>query len=136
MALKDLEAQLDAGYGIYGGGTQVRWATLLFAPDAAQWVAHEEWHPRQKARWLDDGRYELQVPYSDATEIAMDVLRHGDNVLVSGDKLLVTPSPNGWSGPQRGSADPPARRFDRRPSEEDDESQLEGRHDRRKRRSP
>jgi predicted DNA-binding transcriptional regulator YafY len=88
VALKDLEAQLDGGYGIYGGGTQVRWATLLFEPDAAQWVAHEEWHPRQKARWLDDGRYELQVPYSDTTEIAMDVLRHGENVRVTGDAEL------------------------------------------------
>ncbi len=59
VALKDLESQLDGGYGIYGGGPRVRWATLVFAADAAQWVAHEEWHPQQKSRWLDDGRYEL-----------------------------------------------------------------------------
>lgn len=89
VAIKDLEAELDAGYGIYGGaGTRVKWAVLHFDADAAQWVANEEWHPKQKARWLDDGRYELQVPYSDPTELAMDILRHGDSVTVAGDKQL------------------------------------------------
>ena len=92
VALRELEAELDAGYGIYGGGAKVKWATLVFDADAAQWVANEEWHPQQKARWLDgqpgDGRYELQVPYSDPTELAMDILRHGDSVVVTGDKTL------------------------------------------------
>ncbi|HUG25536.1 helix-turn-helix transcriptional regulator [Piscinibacter sp.] len=89
VAVKDLEAQLDAGYGIYGGGAKVSWATLLFSAEAAQWVANEEWHAQQKAHWRDDGRYELQVPYSDPTELAMDILRHGDSVEVIGDKALV-----------------------------------------------
>jgi predicted DNA-binding transcriptional regulator YafY len=90
VAVKDLEAELDAGYGIFGGpGTKMKWATLHFTPEAAQWVAHEEWHAQQQARWLEDGRYELQVPYSDPTELAMDILRHGDSVQVVGDKALV-----------------------------------------------
>lgn len=90
VAVKELETELDAGYGIYGGGNaRLKWATLVFAADAAQWVAHEEWHAEQRARWLPDGRYELQVPYADPTELAMDVLRHGDSVTVTGDKALV-----------------------------------------------
>jgi predicted DNA-binding transcriptional regulator YafY len=93
VALRELEAALDAGYGIYGGGNaKVKWATLVFNDDAAQWVANEEWHAQQKSRWLDGtpgvGRYELQVPYSDPTELVMDILRHGDNVTVVGDKAL------------------------------------------------
>jgi len=89
VAVKELEAELDAGYGIYGtGDKKVKWATLVFQADAAQWVAGEEWHPQQKSRWLDDGRYELQVPYSDPTELAMDILRWGDRVVVGGDKAL------------------------------------------------
>ena len=99
VPVRELEAALDAGYGIYGGGdSKVRWATLVFTAEAAQWVANEEWHPQQRARWLDaapgtataaqDRRYELQVPYSDPTELAMDILRHGDSVLVTGDKAL------------------------------------------------
>lgn len=89
VAVKDLESALDAGYGIYGGaGAQLAWATLVFEPDAAQWVSVEEWHPQQKARWLPDGRYELQVPYADPTELAMDILRHGDSVVVTGNAAL------------------------------------------------
>ena len=93
VALKELEAQLDGGYGIYSGATgRMKWATLVFGAEAAQWVSHEEWHPQQKARWLTSGAhagsYELQVPYSDATELTMDILRHGENVMVVGDKAL------------------------------------------------
>ena len=88
VALKELEAELDAGYGIYGGGARIKWATLQFEADAAQWVAQEEWHAQQKSRWLPDGRYELQVPYSDPTELTMDILRHGDSVKVQADKAL------------------------------------------------
>jgi predicted DNA-binding transcriptional regulator YafY len=89
VPLRELEAQLDGGYGIYGGGTKVKWATLVFDADAAQWVANEEWHPRQKSRWIEAGRYELQVPYSDPTELVMDILRHGESVVATGDKALV-----------------------------------------------
>jgi len=90
VAIKELEAELDAGYGIYGGAdAKVRWATLVFQADAAQWVAVEEWHAQQQGRWLDDGRYELRVPYTDPTELTMDILRHGDSVEVRGDKALV-----------------------------------------------
>lgn len=89
VPLKELEAELDAGYGIYGGGhAKLRWATLRFDADAAQWVSNEEWHPQQRSRWLSNGCYELQVPYTDPTELAMDILRHGDSVCVMGDKPL------------------------------------------------
>ena len=89
VALREIEASLDAGYGIYGGaGLRVKWATLVFAESAAQWVANEEWHPDQKSRWLEDGRYELRVPYGDPTELLMDILRHGDSVVVTADAAL------------------------------------------------
>jgi predicted DNA-binding transcriptional regulator YafY len=89
VPVRELEAQLDAGYGIYGGGgAKVKWATLVFDADAAQWVANEEWHPQQKSRRLHDGRYELQVPYSETTELVMDILRHGETVAVTGDRAL------------------------------------------------
>ena len=59
-----------------------RWATLVFAAQSAQWISREEWHPEQRGRWLDDGRFELVVPYVDDTELVMDVLRQGDEVEV------------------------------------------------------
>ena len=56
-------------------------------------MSNEEWHPQQRSRWLGErpgeGRYELRVPYSDPTELAMDILRHGHNVQVTGDAPLV-----------------------------------------------
>jgi predicted DNA-binding transcriptional regulator YafY len=81
VAIKTIEAELDAGYGAFSGG-KVQWATLLFTPEAAQWVQHEQWHPDQQATLQDDGSLTLRVPYADATELAMDVLRHGEQVKV------------------------------------------------------
>jgi predicted DNA-binding transcriptional regulator YafY len=81
VAMKRVEAEMDAGYGIYAGGSQ-RWAVLLFNPQAAQWASREEWHPEQQGRWLEDGRYEMRLPYVDDTELVMDVLRQGEQVQV------------------------------------------------------
>ena len=81
IAMKTLQAELDRGYGIFAGGTE-RSATLIFSAEAAHWVAREEWHPAQQGRWLEDGRWELIVPYVDATELVMDLLRHAGQVEV------------------------------------------------------
>jgi predicted DNA-binding transcriptional regulator YafY len=81
LPLATVQAEMDAGYGIYAGGRK-QWATLVFDTTAARWASREEWHPDQKGRWLDDGRYELRLPYVDATELVMDVLRQGEEVEV------------------------------------------------------
>ena len=81
VALKTVEDELDGGYGAYVGN-KARWSTLVFSPEAAQWVSREEWHPQQEMKWLADGSFELRVPYADPTELAMDVLRHGEQVVV------------------------------------------------------
>jgi predicted DNA-binding transcriptional regulator YafY len=72
----DLDAVVASGYGIFSG-RQTTWATIRFSPVAARWVAAESWHPQQRARLEPDGSYVLEVPYSDSTELAMDVMRHG-----------------------------------------------------------
>ncbi len=66
---------LDSGYGIFSG-QHVEWAELEFTPEQARWVSHETWHPDQQAQFLDDGRYRLRVPFSNPTELAMDIMRH------------------------------------------------------------
>ncbi|MDT9001596.1 WYL domain-containing transcriptional regulator [Paucibacter sp. APW11] len=81
VAVKQLEAELDQGYGIFAGG-QAQWATLVFSAEAAQWVSREEWHASQRSEWLDDGRWQLEVPFVDATELLMDLLRHAGEVQV------------------------------------------------------
>ena len=87
VPIKKVEAELDRGYGAYGGG-KVKQATLLFSASAARWVADEQWHPEQRTRWLADGRYELILPYTSVIELAMDVMRHGSEVEVQGDAEL------------------------------------------------
>ena len=88
IAMKQVEAEMDAGYGIYAGGTR-RWAVLRFAPQAAPWASREEWHPEQQGRWLDDGHYEMRLPYVDDTELVMDLLRQGEQVQVIEPPALV-----------------------------------------------
>ena len=79
------DAQLDevlaSGYGIFSGA-KVQWATLRFTPERARYVSQEEWHPKQRTRWLADGSYQLEVPYSSEKELAMDILKHGAEVEV------------------------------------------------------
>ncbi len=81
IAAPRLDRILGAGYGIFSGET-VQWARLRFSAEKARWVASEHWHPRQKGQHDDEGRYLLEVPYSQPTELIMDILRHGAAVEV------------------------------------------------------
>lgn len=78
---KKLNEVLGSGYGIFSG-KDVQWATLLFTPERARWVASERWHNQQKGKFLPDGSYELRIPYADDRELMMDILRHGAEVSV------------------------------------------------------
>lgn len=82
-----LERHYAAGYGVFGGPARYT-AVLHFSPDAARWVADEQWHAAQQGRFLDDGRYELRLPYGEPTELIMDILRYGPAVeVVAPDEL-------------------------------------------------
>ena len=81
LPLQQLEAELDRGYGIFAGGRE-QWAELRFDAEAAAWVAQEEWHPRQQSTRQTDGSLLLRLPYVDATELLMDLLRHAGRVQV------------------------------------------------------
>jgi predicted DNA-binding transcriptional regulator YafY len=83
VAMRTVEAEMDAGYGIYaGGGQQTRTATLHFTAQATPWISHEEWHPDQQGQALPDGGWSLNLPYVDETELVMDILRQGEQVRV------------------------------------------------------
>ena len=83
----ELDAVLASGYGIFSG-RKVQWATLRFTPERARYVAVEEWHPKQRARWEKDGRYVLEVPFSSEKELVMDILKHGAEVQVLAPESL------------------------------------------------
>lgn len=78
-----LDQYYASAYGIFAGqGDNL--AVLRFTPFRARWVAEERWHPRQEGRYLDDGHYELRIPYGHPHELIMDILKYGADVEVVG----------------------------------------------------
>jgi predicted DNA-binding transcriptional regulator YafY len=78
----ELDQHLASSYGIFSGSPKGT-ATIVFSAKAARWVADEHWHSKQEGRFLPDGRYELRLPYSNAKELLMDVLRYGADAQVT-----------------------------------------------------
>lgn len=77
----ELDQHLASSYGIFSG-TPKGTATIVFSAKAARWVADEHWHSKQEGRFLPDGRYELRLPYSNAKELLMDVMRYGTDAVI------------------------------------------------------
>lgn len=80
---EQLDHEVKSSYGIFTGEPTAR-AVLRFTPHRALWVSKEDWHGGQTSRWLDDGSYELTVPYGHPEELLMDILKHGPDVEVVG----------------------------------------------------
>lgn len=76
-----MDQELGPGYGIFTG-QDVQHAKLKFTPERARWVAHEQWHPKQKGILETDGSYILELPYADDRELLMDILKFGGDVEV------------------------------------------------------
>jgi len=81
VATGELEAHYTRAYGIFSGEA-CEMAELRFTSHRARWVADERWHPEQQGRFLEDGSYELRIPYSDPRELMMDVMKYGADVVV------------------------------------------------------
>jgi predicted DNA-binding transcriptional regulator YafY len=76
-----LDETLGAGFGIFSG-KKTQTAVLRFSPMRARWVSREKWHADQDGHYELDGAYMLRVPYSDPTELVMDILKYGADVEV------------------------------------------------------
>jgi len=77
----ELAEQLESGYGIFSGPATQQ-AVLRFQPTIARWVSKEQWHPQQQGEYDSEGFYRLTIPYSQDTELIMDILRFGEEVEV------------------------------------------------------
>ncbi|MES9906683.1 MAG: YafY family protein [Sedimenticola sp.] len=73
-------------FGIFGG-TPLHHAQLRFTPERARWIADEIWHPDQQGCW-DGDHYLLTLPFSDPTELIMEIMRFGAEVEVLGPPEL------------------------------------------------
>ena len=78
---EQLDEYYASAYGIFSGKADKQ-ARLRFMPECARWVSHEQWHPDQESCWLEDGSYELQIPYHHSSELIMDILKYGAGVEV------------------------------------------------------
>lgn len=83
----DLDAHYASAYGIFAGKAN-RTAVLRFTAQAARWVADERWHPEQRGYFIVGGGYELHVPYRDARELMMDIMRYGAEMEVVKPRAL------------------------------------------------
>ena len=77
----ELDRELESGYGIFSGAA-TELARLRFKPEIARWVSRETWHPEQSSSYDEDGFYLLSVPYSQDTELIMEILKYADEVEV------------------------------------------------------
>ncbi len=84
---EQLDKYFYSAYGIFSGSAD-KLAVLRFLPQRARWVAQEQWHPKQQSCWLEDGRYELRLPYYQPHELIMDILKYGPDVEVAGPESL------------------------------------------------
>lgn len=41
------------------------------------WTSAEIWHAEQRSHYDEEGRYILEIPYSDDIELLMDILKYG-----------------------------------------------------------
>lgn len=82
-----LNEELGSGYGIFSG-KDIKWVTLKFSSERARWVSKEKWHPKQEGKFLEDGSYELKIPYSKEPELLIDVMKYGPEVEIVEPKDL------------------------------------------------
>lgn len=85
---EELDNHFAEGYGIFSGRA-INTAVLRFTLERSRWIADEQWHPKQQGDFLEDGRYELHIPYADSRELVMDILRHVPDVEVVSPQLLI-----------------------------------------------
>ncbi|MEJ2384049.1 MAG: transcriptional regulator [Xanthomonadales bacterium] len=83
----ELAAHFDRSYGIFSGPPE-HVARLRFSPEMARWVSEENWHPDQQGAFEADGSWLLEVPFSGARELIMDIMRYGAEVEVLAPDFL------------------------------------------------
>jgi predicted DNA-binding transcriptional regulator YafY len=82
-----LSAHFDQSYGIFSGPAEFL-AELRFSPEMARWISEESWHPDQQGAFEAGGSWLLKLPFSNARELIMDVLRYGSDVEVLAPPFL------------------------------------------------
>jgi predicted DNA-binding transcriptional regulator YafY len=83
----ELDRFMQETYGIFYQPLN-DWAVLKFSSYQARWIKGEIWHPDQKTRVLEDGSYELEIPFGDKTELIQSILKYGKEVEIMSPESL------------------------------------------------
>lgn len=85
----ELDQYFQASYGIFAGD-QIEMAVVRFSKQVSQRIACEEWHPEQKGYFLDDGRYQLELPINihQPHEFLRDILAFSNNAKIIQPDIL------------------------------------------------
>jgi len=84
---KVMSRHYDSSYGIFSGPAE-NTAKLKFTAEMSRWIAEEQWHPDQHGSYDEQGAWTLELPFSSARELVMDILRYGPEVeVISPDSL-------------------------------------------------
>lgn len=75
-----LEVHYESAFGVFAGSAD-KIAQLKFNRPCANYIARESWHPQQTGEWQGE-YYIMNIPYCNATELIMDVLKYGPDVQV------------------------------------------------------
>lgn len=87
ISKKELKDHFSGSYGVFSGkATNI--ARLKIDKSISKWVSKEQWHSDQKLSCLQDGSLFLEVPYDNDTELIMDILRYGENIMVLSPEAL------------------------------------------------
>jgi len=81
VAMRDVEGQLDATYGLFSGGV-AQIASIRIDAEMGAYVKDEIWHADQQMTQHDDGSLTLEVPYAQETELIGQILKLGAHAKV------------------------------------------------------
>jgi predicted DNA-binding transcriptional regulator YafY len=87
VSARVLAGHFDSSYGIFSGPAE-HVAKLKFTSEMSRWTAEEQWHPDQKGSYDEEGAWTLELPFSSARELVMDILRYGPEVEVISPDFL------------------------------------------------
>jgi len=81
-----IDSFLEDGFGVFSGKAE-HTAKLRFFKPNSNWVKDEIWHKKQKKYYAEKDLI-LEIPFSKPTELVMEILRHGDGVVVESPDFL------------------------------------------------
>lgn len=83
---EEVDSSIEDGFGVFTGKAEHTAVLRCFDP-GRRWIEDEIWHKDQKM--YDDGDdLIVEVPFSNPTELVMEILRHGQSVVVESPDFL------------------------------------------------